>query len=699
MARADHKVFKGDSWVRHGENWVHAGWARIVIRRDGVDPLFEGAFALNRDHHHVQLKSYYMSTKHEQDPDLEPSDDEYMIIYRDSDIGTSAHTELKRSLGGTSTCQAHLSPFNSDPQHPIFAPVVKRDTGFWGSMPTASLFGKRQIDTNGIPGGGNGGLVNLKDSIGKTAGCPSTRKVALIGVVTDCTYTGTFNSTQTAHANVITQVNSASNLYERTFNISLGLQNLTVIDPSCPSAPPAATAWNLDCTGNTTITDRLNMFSQWRGDQVADSNAYWTLLTNCRTETEVGLAWLGQACVRDVTKSQGEVVSGANVVAKTGTEWQVIAHESGHTFGAVHDCDRQTCGQSDIVNSQQCCPLGRDTCDAGAKYIMNPSTGEGIADFSPCSLGNICSAIGRNSVKTQCLSDNKGVTTITGHQCGNGIVEDGEDCDCGGEESCAGNACCDPTTCKFRASAVCDDSNQECCRDCRFATAGTVCRASSGECDPQETCSGTNATCPSDVSSPDGQKCGSADGLQCASGQCTSRTQQCKTLMGSYTAKNDTYACNTQDCTLSCASPEFGPGVCYSMQQNFLDGTACGGGGRCRNGQCKGSSVAKEVSSWIQAHKAIVIGVCAGVGGLLLLAILSCCVRRCRRPRRPTPKRVSPPPPPMSGPWPGGSRGPPATRSRPPGPPRSGWQDDGRYWSAHPPPVPPHYAQPIVRYA
>ena len=53
--------------------------------------------------------------------------------------------------------------------------------------------------------------------------------------------------------------------------------------------------------------------------------------------------------------------------------------------------------------------------------------------------------------------------------------------------------------------------------------------------------------------------------------------------MGSFTLNNDTYACNSETCMLSCASPEFGSNVCYSMQQNFLDGTTCGGGGHCNN--------------------------------------------------------------------------------------------------------------------
>jgi hypothetical protein len=584
VIRHHHKVFKGQSWISEDDgSWTHCGWARIMLRRDGVDPLFEGVFTVFHNHHHVKLRSNYLSSKHELDPNLEYSDDEYMVMFRDSDIARPAHSELKRSYEGRTSCQSHLLPFNSNPSEILLAPELKRNDGAWGSTPIGSMLGKRQyIDGNGIPIGGNSGGVNLKLSIGDTTGCPTSRKVALIGVATDCSYTATFNSSQTATANVITQINSASDIYERAFNITLGLQNLTVSEEPCPATAPAAAPWNIGCDGSTTITNRLNVFSQWRSER-NDTNAYWTLLTNCNTGAEVGLAWLGQACVVDAIQGNGDTVSGANVVARTPTEWQVIAHEAGHTFGAVHDCDSSQCADVNAVSAQQCCPLSSTSCDAGSRFLMNPSTSEGISQFSQCSIGNICSAIGRSSVKTNCLSDNRGVTTITPKQCGNGIVEEGEDCDCGGAENCDNNPCCDPTTCRFKSTAVCDDSNDECCKSCQFASSGTVCRPSTGVCDPEETCPGNTATCPADKTAPDGQACGTNSNTQCASGQCTSRDQQCKTLMGSFTANNDTYACNSQDCTLSCASPEFGTGVCYSMQQNFLDGTVCGGGGKCNN--------------------------------------------------------------------------------------------------------------------
>jgi hypothetical protein len=596
---------------------------------------------------------------------------------------------LKRDVVEEPSCSADGLSFNIQPDHPVYKGMLKRQDGFWGSISTRAIFG-RQID--GTTSGNSAG-VNLTTTIGQTSGCPTTRKVALVGVATDCTYTASFNSTESARANVISVINSASVVYEDSFNITLGLQNLTVSDPSCPATASASAPWNIGCSDSVAIQDRLNLFSAWRGER-GDTNAYWTLLSTCATGSAVGLAWLGQACVSASqtasTSTGNETVSGANVVVRTSTEWQVVAHETGHTFGAVHDCTSTTCTDNVTVAAQQCCPFSTTTCDAGGQFIMNPSTGTNIQIFSACSIGNICSAIGRNSVKTSCLTANKDVTTITGSQCGNGIVEAGEDCDCGGASGCGSNPCCNPTTCKFTANSACDPSNEDCCTSsCQFATNGTVCRASTGVCNPQEVCSGTVAACPADVTAPDGTSCGnSSSSLSCASGQCTSRDLQCKTIMGSYTQGNDTYACSSSGCQISCASPEFGSNVCYSMQQNFLDGTSCGGGGKCSNGLCNGSTVSKEISSWIDDNKTLVIALASVIGVLFILIVLSCCFNRYRRRNR---VRKAPMPPPG---WPagGGTWGrapPPVMRGA-----NGGWEN-GR-WKAPPPVFMPG---PSVRYA
>lgn len=180
--------------------------------------------------------------------------------------------------------------------------------------------------------------------------------------------------------------------------------------------------------------------------------------------------------------------------------------------------------------------------------------------------------------------------------------------------------------------------------------------------------------------------------------------------MGSYTQGNDTYACSSSGCQISCASPEFGSNVCYSMQQNFLDGTSCQGGGKCSNGVCSGSSVGKEIKSWIQSNRTLVIALASVIGGLIVLAILSCCISRCRRRRNIKPRAgQNIPPPGYQGSRSGRGRGGPNQWNAIPPPPEMsganrsagnrgdgsshGWDQNGR-WK---PPAPTW--QPSVRYA
>ncbi|KAK7189067.1 hypothetical protein DPSP01_010345 [Paraphaeosphaeria sporulosa] len=679
--RLQHKIYKGTAWLKRGARWDRAGWARIDVRRDGLDPVFEGTFTIDHDHHHVLVGENYVSTMVRGDPELDlGSGEEKMVVFRDSDMGrVEEHSELRRRDAGPA-CVSDELKFNTHEDHPVYAAMRARsaEENFF-AMPFSAMLGKRQSD---IPGGGNGAGVNLVSSIGSTAGCPTTRKVALVGVATDCTYIKAFSSDKTkTRDNIIKQMNSASELFESTFNISLGLANVVITDPSCPTTEQTATPWNQDCSASVDIQKRLNLFSAWRGGQ-NDGFSHWTLLSTCNTGSAVGLAWLGQACVAgsQANGGQNETVSGANVVIRTSTEWQVIAHETGHTFGAVHDCTSDTCQNQNAVSASQCCPLSASTCDAGEQFIMNPSTAQGITRFSACSIGNICSALGRTSVKSTCLSNNRNVNLTTTQTCGNGIVEGDEQCDCGGE-SCGDNACCDASTCKFKSNAVCDDSNEDCCRGCQFASASTVCRASNGQCDPQEKCTGDSPYCPEDKTQPDGTDCGG--GLKCASGQCTSRDQQCKTIMGSYTQGNDTYACDNSNCMLSCASPEFG-NTCYGLQQNFLDGTSCVGGGKCQNGQCTGGSVGNEVKDWILTHKPLVIGLAAGIGGLILLSILGCCWRCVKRRRLQKKYAAGPPVAPYYAGGPGGRSGSGGSRSRSRGGPSGAMQQV--------PPPPPTWA-------
>lgn len=223
IQRHEVRVFKGDSWVRDasGRGWVRAGWARITVEEDGIKPLFTGAFVLNHDSHHIQLRSWYMKTRGILDPELEVSGDEFMIVWRDSDVkkeGDGSQSVLEhRSINNEGLqCHANNLTFNG-PHNPIHSqdflgtsPDRNRD-GLFGSFGVEDFFNKALNKRSNMDTGttGNTGGLNLKSTIGQTKGCPTTKQMALVGVVADCSYIGQFSDEGTARSHIIDQFNSA----------------------------------------------------------------------------------------------------------------------------------------------------------------------------------------------------------------------------------------------------------------------------------------------------------------------------------------------------------------------------------------------------------------------------------------------------------------------------------------------------------
>ncbi|OOQ84075.1 hypothetical protein PEBR_32145 [Penicillium brasilianum] len=397
-----------------GTVWMHSiytgsqenvGWARLAVVQDGDSLLFDGAFTI--------------------------MDVQYAINLETLDDGSTAIT-----------AQEHESAFSSSGRSSI------------PSLCSTSFETHLHKRQNWSAWGGND---NLTPTIGSTSGCPTTRKIANIGIMTDCTYATSFSSTDSAHRYILNMVNTASVVFENSFNISLSVQNLTVSESECPSNSSETTAWNVPCSQGD-LNTRLQDFSTWRSS-ISDDNAYWTLLTGCSVSLgEIGVSWIGALCNTGSGSSNGG--ASANVVARTQNEWQVFAHESAHTFGAVHDCTSSTCGS----DSTQCCPLTSNTCDAGGQYLMNPVSGSGMTRFSPCTIGNVCSRLLSGRVDGRCLVDSRtGNTTDTNERCGNGIVETGESCDCGnGACTEQETRCCDSVTCQLRSGDGCgqtDDGN------------------------------------------------------------------------------------------------------------------------------------------------------------------------------------------------------------------------------------------------
>lgn len=643
----DHKVYRGSSFVRATDydGWALAGWARIFVRRDGELPVFDGAFNLNGNTHHIELGPNYQRVKHAEDPQIDTTPDT-MVVWRDSDVRSESngdHFELKRGEHGSlgsKFCAADQSDFNLnyDMSSRNFTPLQ--------AIHSRRLFGRQSIDggsTSGDPGAGD-----YSATIGDTSGCPTSRKVARVGIATDCNYWQEFSkdsqseeaTRQAITQHIISTLNRASQAFESDLKISLALGDLTIQPKECPVSGSASAPWNIGCSG-ATLGDRLSLFSKWRGEK-SDSFAYWSLFTTCPTLPAVGFAWKGQLCRQGSNSNGGnanETIAGANVIVKGPTEWQIFAHESGHTFGAVHDCVSDTCPGG--ADAQPCCPLTKSKCDASGQFLMNPASNSSLTQFSQCTIGNICSGF-KGNVKSDCLTDNKNIQTFSASQeCGNGIVEPGEECDCGGEIGCKNNPCCG-ADCKFTKDSLCDPGNEDCCtKECKFAVSDKVCRPSTGPCDPQETCSGKNATCPPDQHKQNGDSCG--DGLQCASGTCTSRDKQCQVYLSGQPGGSKATSCGN-DCFIQCQASSVADGQCFYSKSYLIDGTSCSGGGRCKDGHCEGGNWWKTFTDWYQSHLAISVPVTIIVG-ILILVILSSCFCRCfGRKRTPAFRKIATPP-------------------------------------------------------
>ncbi|KAF9162040.1 hypothetical protein BGX21_011495 [Mortierella sp. AD011] len=606
------------------------GWARMMVEHDADSTeglILRGAFMINDDTYHITTRQNYHIQKRSDDASpSQTASGSSLIIYRDSDFYKPANLSRKKRgiTADDISCGAdHLNKtaeyIEATSSHDYYYPPDSRMTvPMMGGVDTASSW----VDVLKMP------LV--KRDVNVTVAGPDPVPTGCPGVAADCAYVRSYGGQVAARKQIFADFNTASGIYESTFNVALGIIALNITSENCPTTPVQGEEWNQDCSTAYTIDMRLSDFSKWRGqgDRVNDGAGLWHLMTKCNSGSVVGIAWTKALCQmksQEQSSSEGaQYTAGTGVSSITTNEWMVVAHEVGHGFGAIHDCTASTCPAKDGV----CCALSSTTCDAGGAYIMNPSEQTATKVFSPCSIKAICGTIASSS--GQCLKTPGTRETQSSEEniCGNGIKETGEDCDCGSTEGCANDSCCDGTTCKFKNGAVCDSMNDDCCLNCQLRPAGEVCRKAISECDIEEVCTGTSATCPSDVKVADLTSCtgaGNMTGLQCANGVCTSRDLQCQ----QQDRTGITGQCEAStSCQLMCNDPNGNALSCTQIPgTNFIDGTPCGFGGTCSGGNCKYNGI-NGVLSWARSHLAIVIPVGCVVGLLLICCIWSCCCSR-----------------------------------------------------------------------
>jgi hypothetical protein len=264
----------------------------------------------------------------------------------------------------------------------------------------------------------------------------------------------------------------------------------------------------------------------------------------------------------------------------------IVSHELGHNFNMLHDGVDNGCDPSDFIMASSGCL----SCSSFA------------TEFSSCSRTYFESLLFFRPGSSTCLDnsrflvfplDNTVIVPLDKYGspvCGDGFLDDNEECDCGSSDCSSVDPCCVGSTCQLISGAECSNS-EPCCESCKIvsASANKICRSAfHPTCDVVETCDGTSASCPLNVIARPGDSCSSAEAGtgKCWKGGCMSQALQCK---GLYVPTSG--ACSTiRTCSeaLQCTYN----GVCTSFDVSPQEGTPCGTGlvNQCSNNQCRASS-------------------------------------------------------------------------------------------------------------
>uniref|UniRef100_A0A182IXJ7 Uncharacterized protein n=1 Tax=Anopheles atroparvus TaxID=41427 RepID=A0A182IXJ7_ANOAO len=169
---------------------------------------------------------------------------------------------------------------------------------------------------------------------------------------------------------------------------------------------------------------------------------------------------------------------------------------------------------------EQCTPGGED-----GNFIMFARATSGDKRnnnrFSPCSLKAIEPVLNAKARSAKgCFTEPQEAI------CGNGVVETGEECDCGWEEDCK-DSCCYPMSrhprfdqkpCTLTPKAQCSPSQGPCCTlECTLKL-GDKCRDDNGCRDPAY-CDGLQPICPPSINKPNKTICNKE--YVCYMGECT----------------------------------------------------------------------------------------------------------------------------------------------------------------------------------
>ncbi|XP_010134328.1 PREDICTED: disintegrin and metalloproteinase domain-containing protein 2-like, partial [Buceros rhinoceros silvestris] len=357
--------------------------------------------------------------------------------------------------------------------------------------------------TSSPSGTGPGGLT-AEEPLSAAARSPKYFKVYV--VLDKALYNYTGSDTNAAAQKIIQAFNLVNTMFN-PLNVTIVLSSLEL----WAEENKIPTAGEVD--------DLLRRFLQWKQSILAlrsHDTAY--LLVYRDRAAFVGATALGKACQRDAAGAVAVYQRATTLESFSVLLAQLLGRSLGMSYDGSHHCH---------------CP--------GRVCLMSPAARRftGAKAFSSCSIGDFETFLKRGG--GTCLFSSPRLTgpSYQAAVCGNGVVEPGEQCDCGTAEACSKDKCC-TETCRFRAGAEC--SAGLCCDECRFKQQNSLCRPPADtQCDLAEFCNGSSASCPPDLYVQDGHNCERGTGY-CYRGRCQSAELQCQQLYGR-DSKNAPMAC------------------------------------------------------------------------------------------------------------------------------------------------------------
>uniref|UniRef100_A0A8C7FH11 ADAM metallopeptidase domain 22 n=1 Tax=Oncorhynchus kisutch TaxID=8019 RepID=A0A8C7FH11_ONCKI len=251
----------------------------------------------------------------------------------------------------------------------------------------------------------------------------------------------------------------------------------------------------------------LREFMKYRRDFIKEKCDSVHLFSGNRFHSSWGGAsYMGGVC--SLTKG-----GGVNEYGKTDEMAITLAQSLGQNIGIFSDKKR-------ILNGECKCDDRWSGCIMDDVGFYLPKR------FSNCNVEEYHTFL--NSGGGACLF-NKPIKLVDPPECGNGLVEPGEECDCGSPAECEreGEKCCQK--CTLTQGSKCSDGL--CCNNCQMEFMGVVCREAVNDCDIPENCTGKSSQCPPNVHKMDGYSCEKEQG-RCFNGRCKTKDRQCKYLWG-----------------------------------------------------------------------------------------------------------------------------------------------------------------------